>query len=253
VDRARRPGRQRVLRADATVTRSHRGPGVAAPVIVGHSGDGTRTAASPTVMPRFAGRFCRRFRDSGSESLGARTRRDTAPLARSPTAPVTGAVSMAITINGDDTEILIAKRPADTAKRQLRRRQAADASWGSVFRQQLEPLSSAQVARRDYLKVPVVKGSDLMQVNGPRACGAYWHARAARATMTGWLVMTARPRRPTGGPSCSFWTGAGPRGRSDGYPLSPPSLPRPPPGPGTGPLDAGSGPWRSGQALPASG
>jgi hypothetical protein len=35
------------------------------------------------------------------------------------------------------------------------------------------------VARRDYLKVAAVKGSDLMQVNGPRACGAYWHPRAA--------------------------------------------------------------------------
>jgi hypothetical protein len=34
---------------------------------------------------------------------------------------------------------------------------------------------------------------DLMQVHGPHACGAYWHARAARATMTGWLVMTTWP------------------------------------------------------------
>jgi hypothetical protein len=34
------------------------------------------------------------------------------------------------------------------------------------------PLSFGQVARRDYLKVPAVKGSDLMQVNGPGACGA---------------------------------------------------------------------------------
>jgi hypothetical protein len=39
---------------------------------------------------------------------------------------------------------------------------------------------------------------DLMQVNGPHACGAYWHTRAAWATMPGWLVMTA-------GPSCSGW------------------------------------------------
>ena len=46
---------------------------------------------------------------------------------------------------------------------------------------------------------------DLMQVNGPRACGAYWHARAARATMAGWLVMTARSC--CGGPLCPFWTG----------------------------------------------
>jgi hypothetical protein len=38
----------------------------------------------------------------------------------------------------------------------------------------------------------------LMQVNGPDACGAYWHARAARATMTGWLVM---PRWPI----CGGW------------------------------------------------
>ena len=92
-----------------------------------------------------------------------------------------------------------------------------------------------------------------MQVNGPRACGAYWHARAAWVTMPGWLVMTARPRHPTGGPLCAFWTGAGPRGRSDGCKLSPPLLPRPPPGPGTGPPGAGSGPWQSGQALLASG
>jgi hypothetical protein len=41
-------------------------------------------------------------------------------------------------------------------KRQLRRSCAADASWGSVFRQQLESLSFEQVARRDYLKVPAV-------------------------------------------------------------------------------------------------
>jgi hypothetical protein len=59
---------------------------------------------------------------------------------------------------------------------------------------------------------------DLMQVNGPGACGACWHARAARATMAGWLVMTARPC--CGGPLCPFWTGAGPRGRADGCPLS---------------------------------
>jgi hypothetical protein len=39
---------------------------------------------------------------------------------------------------------------------------------------------------------------DLMQVNGPHACGAYWHTRAAWATMPGWLVMTA-------GPSCGGW------------------------------------------------
>ena len=65
--------------------------------------------------------------------------------------------------------------------------------------------------------------------------------------------MTARTGRGCGCPGCPFWTGTGPRGRSDGCPLSPPSLPRPPPGPGTGPLDAGSGPWPSGQALLASG
>src|ERR1035437_2951330 len=55
---------------------------------------------------------------------------------------------------------------------------------------------------------------DLMQVNGPRAGGAYWHTRAARATMTGWIVMTARPC--CGWPLCPFWTEAGPRGRADG-------------------------------------
>ena len=51
-----------------------------------------------------------------------------------------------------------------------------------------------------------------MQVNGPHACGAHWHTRAAWATMPGWLVMTARPRRrrPTGGPLCAFWTGGRP-------------------------------------------
>jgi hypothetical protein len=36
--------------------------------------------------------------------------------------------------------------------------------------------------------------------------------------MAGWLVMTARPC--CGGPLCPFWTGAGPRGRADGCPLS---------------------------------
>lgn len=34
----------------------------------------------------------------------------------------------------------------------------------SVFRQQLEPLPFRQVARRDDLEVPAVKGSDLVQV-----------------------------------------------------------------------------------------
>ena len=37
-----------------------------------------------------------------------------------------------------------------------------------------------------------------MQVHGPHACGAYWHARAARATMPGWLVMTTWP-------TCGRW------------------------------------------------
>src|ERR1019366_2916598 len=80
-----------------------------------------------------------------------------------------------------------------------------------------------------------------MQVNGPRACGAYWHTRAAWGTMTGWLVMTARTRRGCGWPLCPFWTGSGPRGRSDGCPRSPPLLPTPPPGPGPGPPDGGGG------------
>jgi hypothetical protein len=39
------------------------------------------------------------------------------------------------------------------------------------------------------------------------ACGAYWHTRAAWATMPGWLVMIARPRRRCGGALCAFWTG----------------------------------------------
>src|ERR1022692_2083031 len=71
-----------------------------------------------------------------------------------------------------------------------------------------------------------------VNANGPRACGAYWHTRAAWATMTGWLEMTARPRRGCGWPG-PFWTGAGPRGGPDGGPLLAPLLPRPPPGPGT--------------------
>ena len=71
--------------------------------------------------------------------------------------------------------------------------------------------------------LPLLRTRGLMQVNGPGACGAYLHARAARATMAGWLVMTARPC--CGGPLCPFWTGAGPRGRADGCPLSLPSLP----------------------------
>ena len=79
-----------------------------------------------------------------------------------------------------------------------------------------------------------------------------WHTRAAWATMPGWLVMTAAPS--CGGWSCCpFWTGPGPRGRSDGCPLSPPLLPRPPSGSGTGPPAAGDGPWQRGQALLASG
>ncbi len=65
--------------------------------------------------------------------------------------------------------------------------------------------------------------------------------------------LQARPRRCCGWPSCPFWTGPGPRGRADGCPPSLPSLPRPPPGPGTGPLAVGSGRWLSGQALLASG
>ncbi len=40
-----------------------------------------------------------------------------------------------------------------------------------------------------FLPAPQTRG--LTQVNGPHACGADWHARAARATMTGWLVTTA--------------------------------------------------------------
>jgi hypothetical protein len=36
-------------------------------------------------------------------------------------------------------------------------------------------------------------------------------------------------------------------------PVEPLSLPGPPPGPGTGPRGAGSGPWQSGQALLAWG
>jgi len=83
-------------------------------------------------------------------------------------------------------------------------------------------------------------------VRGGGSPGA-WHTRAAWATMPGWLVMTARPRRRCCGPLCAFWTGAGPRGRSDGCKLSPLLLPRPPPGPGTGPPGAASGPWQSGR------
>ena len=44
----------------------------------------------------------------------------------------------------------------------------------------------------------------------------------ARATMTGWPVMTAGTRRSCGWPIWLFWTGAGPRRRSHGCPLSPP-------------------------------
>ncbi len=72
------------------------------------------------------------------------------------------------------------------------------------------------------------------------------------ATMTGWLVMTPGPCRG-GCTGWSFWTVPGPRGRSDGCALSPPWLPRPPPGPGTGLPAAGGGPWQRGQALLASG
>ena len=35
---------------------------------------------------------------------------------------------------------------------------------GSVFRQQLEPLPFGQMAWRDHLKVPAIKGGDLVQV-----------------------------------------------------------------------------------------
>src|SRR5205807_8904445 len=37
-------------------------------------------------------------------------------------------------------------------------------SWGSVFRQQLEPLPFGQMTWRDHLKVPAVKSGDLVQV-----------------------------------------------------------------------------------------
>ena len=63
--------------------------------------------------------------------------------------------------------------------------------------------------------------------------------------------MTAGPR--CCGAVCPFWTGPGPRGRSDGCPLSPRLLPGPLSGPGTGPPGAGSGPWPRGQAPLASG
>jgi hypothetical protein len=49
-----------------------------------------------------------------------------------------------------------------------------------------------------------------------------WRTPAAGATIPGWLVITTRP-----GCSCSWplwpWTGPGPRGRSNGYLLPPPS------------------------------
>lgn len=50
----------------------------------------------------------------------------------------------------------------------------------SVFRQQLEPLPFRQVARRDDLEVPAVKGSDLVQ---PGVCGGLcrWTARPPHA------------------------------------------------------------------------
>jgi hypothetical protein len=51
---------------------------------------------------------------------------------------------------------------------------------------------------------------DLLQVNGPHACGAHWHARAAWATMRGWLVMTARPRRRCCGPLMRLLDGGRP-------------------------------------------
>jgi len=63
------------------------------------------------------------------------------------------------------------------------------------------------------------------------------------ATMPGWLVMTAGTGCCGGWSLCPFWTGSGPRGYPNGCPLSPPLLPRPPSGPGTGPPGADSGPW----------
>ena len=63
--------------------------------------------------------------------------------------------------------------------------------------------------------------------------------------------MTAGPR--CSGWPCPFWTRPGPRGCSDGCPVSPPLLPRPLSGPGTGPPGAGGGPWPRGRALLATG
>jgi hypothetical protein len=45
--------------------------------------------------------------------------------------------------------------------------------WGSIFRQQLEPLPFGQVTWRDHLKVPAVKGGDLVQVE---PLGERYHA-----------------------------------------------------------------------------
>jgi hypothetical protein len=56
-------------------------------------------------------------------------------------------------------------RPAQVQTIMTQVASAAVRMYGeSVFRQQLEPLPFRQVARRDDLEVPAVKGSDLVQV-----------------------------------------------------------------------------------------
>ena len=88
------------------------------------------------------------------------------------------------------------------------------------------------------------------QPRGGGSPGA-WHARAAWATMPGWLVMTAGPR--CCGWPCPFWTRPDPRGCSDGCARSSRLLPGLLSGPGTGPPGAGGGPWPRGLALLATG
>ena len=115
----------------------------------------------------------------------------------------------------------------------------------------VEQVSGGVLARmRPELSVGAALPPAGRQPRGGGSPGA-WHARVAWATMPGWLVMTAGPR--CCGWPCPFWTRPGPRGCSDGCLGSPPLLPRPLSGPGTGPPGAGGGPWPRGRALLATG
>jgi hypothetical protein len=72
---------------------------------------------------------------------------------------------------------------------------------------QAQPDRPVTALGRGALFLPLLRLATLIQVNGPRAPAARTGIHAPLATMTGWPVMTARPRRCCGWPLCPFWTG----------------------------------------------